>query len=536
MANPSDLYKDSLQSLKGMGNVATALGDQMSKIEDITGKTAGEFEDVLDLGQKLLQNQKNVFSEGVDILTIEKKLAKARKDGNDELVESLLAIRDVGKKQAENKTMAEKSLKSYQDKSDKIKNLVSKIPGIGGELASIMDKAGEAYKSGLAGLNDDQMLKGKGAARMKAFGAASTAVVGIIGKQLVGALQSTGMTIGDAFGRPEFLLFGAEANAIANEFGNMDSSSLILAGNMKKTALLTGVTAENQAKIMGMMAATSDASLDVLQSQMMAYRKAGVPFKAVMDDVASNTEHFAKFAKDGGANIFEASIKAKELGVNLGDVASISNSLLQFESSIEKQMEAQVLLGKNISLDKARQLAFSGDQAGMMDEIVAQVGGEAEFNKMNVIQRQALADSVGLSVEKMGQLVRAEQENANAAEKSKNKYITMGAILGALVGMVMGGLTLGFGLGPALAAMIGGSVAGGAIGAGIGTVGGAVAMSDGGSVTGPTNALIGEAGPEMVTPLPAAGAKMDTRALESKLDALIKINTTMNQNIIDLAI
>ena len=191
MAKPSDLYKDSLQSLKGMGNVATALGDQMSKIEDITGKTANEFEDVLDLGQKLLENQKNVFSEGVDILAIEKKLAQARKDGNDELVESLLAIRNVGKKQAANKTMAEKALKSYQDKSDKIKNVVGKIPGIGGDLANIMDKAGDAYKDGLAGLNDDQMLKGKGAAKMKAFGAASIAVVGIIGKQLLGALQST---------------------------------------------------------------------------------------------------------------------------------------------------------------------------------------------------------------------------------------------------------------------------------------------------------------------------------------------------------
>ena len=114
MAKPSDLYKDSLQSLKGMGNVATALSDQMSKIEDITGKTASEFEDVLDLGQKLLENQKNVFSEGVDILAIEKKLAQARKDGNNELVESLLAIRDVGKKQTQNKTMAEKSLKLYE--------------------------------------------------------------------------------------------------------------------------------------------------------------------------------------------------------------------------------------------------------------------------------------------------------------------------------------------------------------------------------------------------------------------------------------
>ena len=532
MANPSDLYKDSLQSLKGMGNVATALGDQMSKIEDITGKTADEFEDVLDIGQKLLENQKNVFSEGVNVLDIEKKLVKARKDGNQELVESLLAIRDVGKKQAANKTLAENALKSYTDKSDKIKNVIGKIPGIGGDLANIMDKAGDAYKSGLAGLNDDEMLKGKGAAKMKAFGAASIAVVGIIGKQLLGAIQSTGMTIGDAFSRPEFLLFGAEANAIANEFGNMDSSSVKLAGSMKLTAFLTGVTAENQAKIMGMMAATSDSSLDVLHSQMMAYRKAGVPFKAIMEDVAGNTEFFAKYAKDGGANIFDAAKRAKELGVNLSDVSSISESLLDFEGSIEKQMEAQVLLGKNISLDKARQLAFSGDQAGMMEEIVKQVGGEAEFNKLNVIQRQALADSVGLSVEKMGALVRAEEQNAAAAEKTKTKYIMMGAVLGALIGLVVGGLTLGTALPAALGAMGIGVAAGGAIGATIG----AVAMADGGIVSGATSAVVGEAGPEAVVPLPAQGVKMDTKPLENKFDQLIAMNRRLVDEIVNLQV
>ncbi len=42
----------------------------------------------------------------------------------------------------------------------------------------------------------------------------------------------------------------------------------------------------------------------------------------------------------------------------------------------------------------------------MMEEILRQVGGEAEFNKMNVIQRKALAESVGVSVEQLSRLVR----------------------------------------------------------------------------------------------------------------------------------
>ena len=200
-----------------------------------------------------------------------------------------------------------------------------------------MDKAADAYKKGLGENFDPNSpggIKKQGMASFRAVGAAAAAAGMLISKKVLDAMQQTGLSIGDIFSRPEFLLFGAEATAIANEFGNMDSSSVKLGASMKLTAFLTGVTADKQAKIMGMMAATSDSSNEALHAQMKSYKQAGVPFKAIMDDVAGNTEHFAKFAKDGGANIFEAAKRAKELGVNLGDVASISNSLLDFESSI----------------------------------------------------------------------------------------------------------------------------------------------------------------------------------------------------------
>ena len=87
-------------------------------------------------------------------------------------------------------------------------------------------------------------------------------------------------------------------------------------------------------------------------------------------------------------------------------VSSITEGLLDFESSIEKQMEASVLLGRQLNLDRARQLALTGDQVGMMKEVLKQVGGEAEFNKMNVLQRRALAESVGTNVEQLSRLVR----------------------------------------------------------------------------------------------------------------------------------
>ena len=44
-----------------------------------------------------------------------------------------------------------------------------------------------------------------------------------------------------------------------------------------------------------------------------------------------------------------------------------------------------------------------------------QVGGEAEFNKMNVIQRKALAESVGVNVEQLSRLVRNNTAGATGA-------------------------------------------------------------------------------------------------------------------------
>ena len=50
-----------------------------------------------------------------------------------------------------------------------------------------------------------------------------------------------------------------------------------------------------------------------------------------------------------------------------------------------------------------------------MREILKQVGGEVEFNRLNVIQRKALADSVGVNVEQLSRLVRNNVAGAPGA-------------------------------------------------------------------------------------------------------------------------
>ena len=39
-------------------------------------------------------------------------------------------------------------------------------------------------------------------------------------------------------------------------------------------------------------------------------------------------------------------------------------------------------------------MALEGDVAGAAKEVVKQIGGQEQFNRMNAIQRKALADSM----------------------------------------------------------------------------------------------------------------------------------------------
>lgn len=93
------------------------------------------------------------------------------------------------------------------------------------------------------------------------------------------------------------------------------------------------------------------------------------------------------------------------MGVSLSTTAKVAEGLLDFENSITKEVEASVLIGRQLNFQKARELALSGDIAGATKDIVKQLGSEVEFNKLNLIQRKALADSIGVSVSELSKMV-----------------------------------------------------------------------------------------------------------------------------------
>ena len=121
-----------------------------------------------------------------------------------------------------------------------------------------------------------------------------------------------------------------------------------------------------------------------------------------------------------GANpeaIAEAVTKAKLLGAELEDLAKAGETLLDFESSIEKELEAELLTGKQLNLERARAAALAGDQATLADELAKNMGSFSEFSNMNVLQQQKLAEAMGMSADQVSDMLFKQETMGMNAEQ-----------------------------------------------------------------------------------------------------------------------
>ena len=124
--------------------------------------------------------------------------------------------------------------------------------------------------------------------------------------------------------------------------------------------------------------------------------------------------------------IATAVFKAKALGLEMKDLAAISSSLLNFQSSIENELQAELLTGKQLNLERARAAALADDQATLAEELANNFGTAAEFGEMNVIQQTAAAEAIGLSRDALAESLMKREAMAKLAqfegETEKQKY------------------------------------------------------------------------------------------------------------------
>jgi hypothetical protein len=138
--------------------------------------------------------------------------------------------------------------------------------------------------------------------------------------------------------------------------------------------------------------------------------------KQIMEEVLKTSASMRIQMKNNVEEITKAVVETKRLGFSLKDIEGIQSNLLQFESSIAAELEAELLTNRELNLEKARYFALIGDVRGLTQEINKNGVTALEFEKMNVLQRESFAKSLGLSAERLSEILLTQEQNDRIAQ------------------------------------------------------------------------------------------------------------------------
>jgi hypothetical protein len=171
-----------------------------------------------------------------------------------------------------------------------------------------------------------------------------------------------------------------------------------------------------------------DTNKSIIAGVISTQKQTGVQINArqVLQEIGKLSAGITTKFQQNPAALAQAVAQAKALGTTLEQVDKVGESLLNFESSIENELKAELLTGKQINLEKARYAALTGDQVTLTQELANQVGSLADFQNMNVIAQKSLAEAFGLSRDEVAEMLQ-KQETFNklgdVSEKSAQEQL-----------------------------------------------------------------------------------------------------------------
>ena len=436
-------FKKSLQSID---NIASQLAQHQEQISIYGKRSKGLSSDQLkDLSSQLKYQQQKLLQEkasikaNADILRL--KIAQARASGNEALAagleEELGAVLEAQERVTnaiDNSTDAQKRLNKEAGKA---------------KLSEIGTKTKEAFESGMGPLTG----------MFNIFGLISKAVGGLINavieydKRLGDTATSMSITYDEADKSNKAMAAFAQSSKSAYDTSEDLNKTVVdlnknlgttikfeqLTGALKEDVALmsqleniAGLTAEESQGILKYTLATGQSATQATKDLMANYKVAGLKRGVVLNEKdalkeISKLSNLIKLSTAGGAaGLAKAVASAKALGTDLNKVNDIAGSILNFEESIEAELSAELLTGKDLSLEKARQAALNNDLATVSDEIAKNVGSAADFGKMNRIQQEAIAKAVGMTASELADTLTNQEAlksmGAATVEEAQKKF------------------------------------------------------------------------------------------------------------------
>jgi len=211
--------------------------------------------------------------------------------------------------------------------------------------------------------------------------AIETKVIGANTKELYGAYQELAKSIG--------------VTKLAN--ADMAESQVLLKNQMGMTA----DEASEFQKLSMMTGKTSEQNLAIIQAGVQASTGGLMNYKDAAKDIAGSSKKMQAGYHNDIKALTKAVVQAKKLGMTLDETGDISKNLLDIESSLENEMKANVLTGKHMNMNTARQLALQGKSAEAAAEAVKQAGDYNDIIAMAPYQLEATAAAAGMTADQL---------------------------------------------------------------------------------------------------------------------------------------
>jgi hypothetical protein len=170
------------------------------------------------------------------------------------------------------------------------------------------------------------------------------------------------------------------------------------AGGLAKLSIATGRTLEESKNI----------ALETSQNLSSQY---GIQLnqREVLEEIGKISGQTLAMFKANPQALAQAVAQAKLLGTNLDIARKQASSLLNFESSIESELQAELLINQSLNLERARTAALTGDLTTVMKELNNQNIDFNKFSNMNVIAQDKVAAALGLSSDELSDQLLKQQ-------------------------------------------------------------------------------------------------------------------------------
>jgi hypothetical protein len=166
---------------------------------------------------------------------------------------------------------------------------------------------------------------------------------------------------------------------------------------------------------------TLDETKNSILGQAALYRmntKEAINIRKVFKEVLTTSNATKLSIKGGGDALVKSVINAQKLGVTLDSLGKIADNLLNFEESISSELEAELILGRDLELEKARAAALMNDQVTLTEEVNRLVKDAGPDFEKNRIAMQASAKAIGIGVDELADMVTQQR----VVEKFKQNF------------------------------------------------------------------------------------------------------------------